>query len=207
MTFYPNILTNYAKTNKHKCQCAFRQIKKALDKSSAFSLFYKNAPLGNSAKPCHHWLPAFTIQAHSDLITPPMSCVPHADQDLHREIFADLQLRRSGSSPKDLRRSSAAPKCAVTHFQAAHGSNASAPSNPLPTHPRAHAHEVPLHRFWGGRGRKFKSCHSDQNRRFKRTSDFLLFSHKSSRNLAFSQYNQWTCSSLLSGLNKPIFRL
>ena len=28
---------------------------------------------------------------------------------------------------------------------------------------------------WGGRGRKFKSCHSDQNRRFNRTSDFLLF--------------------------------
>ena len=40
--------------------------------------------------------------------------------------------------------------------------------------------------FWGGRGRKFKSCHSDQNRRFNRTSDFLLFSRKSSRNLAFS---------------------
>ena len=28
---------------------------------------------------------------------------------------------------------------------------------------------------WGGRGRKFKSCHSDQNRRFNRTSDFLYF--------------------------------
>ena len=28
---------------------------------------------------------------------------------------------------------------------------------------------------WGGRGRKFKSCHSDQNRRFNRTSDFSLF--------------------------------
>ena len=28
-------------------------------------------------------------------------------------------------------------------------------------------------RSWGGRGRKFKSCHSDQNRRFNRTSDFL----------------------------------
>ena len=28
---------------------------------------------------------------------------------------------------------------------------------------------------WGGRGRKFKSCHSDQNRRFYRTSDFSLF--------------------------------
>ena len=25
---------------------------------------------------------------------------------------------------------------------------------------------------WGGRGRKFKSCHSDQNRRFNRTSAF-----------------------------------
>ncbi len=33
-----------------------------------------------------------------------------------------------------------------------------------------------LHPFaWGGRGRKFKSCHSDQNRRFNRTSDFLYF--------------------------------
>ena len=29
--------------------------------------------------------------------------------------------------------------------------------------------------FWGGRGRKFKSCHSDQNRRFNRTSEFSLF--------------------------------
>ena len=28
---------------------------------------------------------------------------------------------------------------------------------------------------WGGRGRTFKSCHSDQNRRFNRTSDFSLF--------------------------------
>ena len=28
---------------------------------------------------------------------------------------------------------------------------------------------------WGGRGRKFKSCHSDQNRRFGWTSDFLYF--------------------------------
>ena len=28
---------------------------------------------------------------------------------------------------------------------------------------------------WGGRGRKFKSCHSDQNRRFNRTSEFSLF--------------------------------
>ena len=41
-------------------------------------------------------------------------------------------------------------------------------------------------RSWGGRGRKFKSCHSDQNRRFNRTSDFLLFSRKSSLNLSFS---------------------
>ena len=62
-------------------------------------------------------------------------------------------------------------------------------------------------RSWGGRGRKFKSCHSDQNRRFGWTSDFLLFSLIISWNLAFSQYNQWACSSLLSGLNKPIFRL
>ena len=30
-----------------------------------------------------------------------------------------------------------------------------------------------IDKSWGGRGRKFKSCHSDQNRRFSRTSDFL----------------------------------
>ena len=44
-------------------------------------------------------------------------------------------------------------------------------------------------------------------RRFVRISSFLLFSRKSSRNLAFSQYKEWACSSLLRGLNKPIFRL
>ena len=66
---------------------------------------------------------------------------------------------------------------------------------------------IPAGPHWGGRGRTFKSCHSDQNRRFNRTSDFLLFPRKSSRNLAFSQHNQWACSPLLSGLNKPIFRL
>ena len=34
---------------------------------------------------------------------------------------------------------------------------------------------IPAGPHWGGRGRKFKSCHSDQNRRFNRTSDFLYF--------------------------------
>ena len=34
---------------------------------------------------------------------------------------------------------------------------------------------IPAGPHWGGRGRKFKSCHSDQNRRFNRTSDFSLF--------------------------------
>ena len=49
--------------------------------------------------------------------------------------------------------------------------------------------------------------HSDQNRRFNRTSDFLLFHRKISWHLAFSQYKEWASSSLLWGLNKPIFRL
>ena len=45
---------------------------------------------------------------------------------------------------------------------------------------------------WGGRGRTFKSCHSDQNRRFNRTSDFLLFSLVFSQMLVFS----WFCVCL-----------
>ena len=50
-------------------------------------------------------------------------------------------------------------------------------------------------------------CHLYQNRRFNWTSVFLLFPRKISWNLAFSQYNQWDCPSLLEGLNKPMFRL
>ena len=34
-----------------------------------------------------------------------------------------------------------------------------------------------------------------------------IISRESSRNLAFSWYDKWTCSSPLWGLNKPIFRL
>ena len=35
---------------------------------------------------------------------------------------------------------------------------------------------IPAGPHWGGRGRTFKSCHSDQNRRFNRTSDFCFVS-------------------------------
>ena len=55
--------------------------------------------------------------------------------------------------------------------------------------------------------RTFKSCHSDQKSGVVRFPIFLYLSRKSPQNLAFSQYNQWACSSLLPGLNKPIFRL
>ena len=51
-----------------------------------------------------------------------------------------------------------------------------------------------------------RSLHSDQKSGVVRFPIFLYLSRKSSRNLAFSQYNQWACSSLLSELNKPIFR-
>ena len=39
---------------------------------------------------------------------------------------------------------------------------------------------------WGGRGRKFKSCHSDQKSGVVRFPIFLYLSRKSSQNLAFS---------------------
>ena len=62
--------------------------------------------------------------------------------------------------------------------------------------------------LFGGRTRRtYAMFHSDQKSGFERIPIFLYLSRKSSRNLTFSQYNQWACSSLLQGLNKPIFRL
>ena len=66
-------------------------------------------------------------------------------------------------------------------------------------------HERPL--LTADKDHKFKSCHSDQKSGVVRFPIFLYLYPKISWNLAFSQYKEWACPSLLQGLNKPIFRL
>lgn len=55
---------------------------------------------------------------------------------------------------------------------------------------------IPAGPHWGGRGRKFKSCHSDQKRRFNRTS-FLLYVVSLSGHF---------CESLGGRLKRPLLR-